>query len=116
VKKTLAREALIKRVQPKDPMTYLWFIGVNLADQDKGIGSKLLQSVIDHGIQNERPIFAIVPRPLLSAKLPFFRTYHQKEYSEPVYLPKCFCRGLPGERTTPARKLTALWIKGLLRR
>ena len=47
VKKMLVREDLLKQIQTKETMTYLWFIGVNLADPGKGIGSKLLQSVID---------------------------------------------------------------------
>ena len=47
VKKTLDREALIKKTQPKEPMTYLWFIGVSLTDQNRGIGSKLLRGVIE---------------------------------------------------------------------
>lgn len=48
VKKTLNREALIKKIQPKEPITYLWFIGVNLEDQNRGFGSDLLQSVIEY--------------------------------------------------------------------
>jgi ribosomal protein S18 acetylase RimI-like enzyme len=57
IKKTLNREALIKRIQPQEPMTYLWFIGVGLKDQNKGFGSNLLQSIIQYSNQNNRPIY-----------------------------------------------------------
>ena len=57
VKKTLDREALIKKIQPKELMTYLWFIGVNLEDQNKGFGSNLLQSIIQYSNHKNRPIY-----------------------------------------------------------
>lgn len=79
IKKALAREALIKRIQPKELMTYLWFIGVNLADQNKGIGSKMLQSVIDHSTQNKRPIYLETST---VRNLPWYDKYGFKIYSE----------------------------------
>lgn len=57
IRKALGREALIKKIQPKEKMTYLWFIGVGLTDQNKGLGSGLLQSIIKHSNQNNRPIY-----------------------------------------------------------
>ena len=79
IKKTLAREALIKRIQPKELMTYLWFIGVNLADQNKGIGSNLLQSVIDNSNQNKRPIYLETST---VRNLPWYDKFGFKIYSE----------------------------------
>src|SRR5699024_3110965 len=38
IKKTLRRESLIKRVQPVAPITYVWFIGVDPQEQNKGKG------------------------------------------------------------------------------
>lgn len=55
--KALSREALIKKIQPKIPMTYLWFIGVGLKDQNNGFGSDLLQTIIQYSNQNKRPIY-----------------------------------------------------------
>src|SRR3546814_8873097 len=33
IKKTLASESMIKKIQPKEPMYYLWFIGVDPEDR-----------------------------------------------------------------------------------
>jgi ribosomal protein S18 acetylase RimI-like enzyme len=79
VKKTLAREALIKKTQPKEPMTYLWFIGVSLADQNKGIGSELLRSVIRHSNQLERPIYLETST---VRNLPWYQKFGFTIYSE----------------------------------
>ncbi len=40
IKKALDRESKIKTKQPKQAMAYLWFIGVDPAEQHKGTGSK----------------------------------------------------------------------------
>ncbi|GAB3428612.1 GNAT family N-acetyltransferase [Niabella aquatica] len=56
IKKAAKREALIKRLQPKGVMTYLWFIGVDTGKQNKGVGSQLLQSVISKSDQQGRVI------------------------------------------------------------
>ncbi len=55
--KTLKREKLIGSIQPKIQMAYLWFIGVDPTAQSRGIGSKLLQEVIDFSNSNNRPIY-----------------------------------------------------------
>jgi hypothetical protein len=46
IQKTLDREARIKKLQPKEKMAYLWFIGVNIANQHQGIGTKLLKEIV----------------------------------------------------------------------
>lgn len=52
VSKAMNREAKIKALQPKEPIYYLWFIGVSPEAQGKGIGSKLLKEVIsDSGFE-----------------------------------------------------------------
>ncbi|MGV8135987.1 MAG: GNAT family N-acetyltransferase [Mangrovibacterium sp.] len=79
VKKTLAREALIKKTQPKEPMTYLWFIGVGLTDQNKGIGSELLRGVIDHSNQLQRPIYLETST---LRNLPWYQKFGFRIYSE----------------------------------
>lgn len=38
-------------------MSYLWFIGVDPGVQNQGIGSKLLQEIIDYSNNNNRPIY-----------------------------------------------------------
>lgn len=79
IKKTLSREALIKKIQPKDTMTYLWFIGVNLAEQNKGIGSRLLQSIIEQSNQDKRPIYLETST---IRNLPWYSKFGFKVYSE----------------------------------
>lgn len=79
VKKTLERETLIKKIQPKEPMTYLWFIGVGLDDQNKGYGSKLLQSIIDHSDKNKKPIYLETST---LRNLPWYKKFGFEIYSE----------------------------------
>ena len=79
VKKTLNREALIKKIQPKEPMTYLWFIGVNLEDQNKGLGSKLLQSIIQFSEQKNKPIYLETST---IRNLPWYKKFGFEVYSE----------------------------------
>jgi ribosomal protein S18 acetylase RimI-like enzyme len=54
----LKREFFIKRKHPKySSFCYLWFIGVNPAEHNKGIGTKLLQDVMRYCDENRRPIY-----------------------------------------------------------
>ncbi|SDL85377.1 Acetyltransferase (GNAT) domain-containing protein [Pedobacter antarcticus] len=55
--KAISREQNIKKIQPKEPMTYLWFLGVNPSSQHLGIGSKLLQELILDSKKKNLPIY-----------------------------------------------------------
>jgi Acetyltransferases len=57
LRRVLRREAQIKKIQPKEDMAYLWFIGVDPARQQVGIGSALLHSVIDVASQDGLPVY-----------------------------------------------------------
>jgi ribosomal protein S18 acetylase RimI-like enzyme len=57
VSKVLARESKIKAFHPKEPFSYLWFIGVTPAKQNKGTGSLLLRELADHYQKFTRPIY-----------------------------------------------------------
>lgn len=57
IKKTLAREAKINEIQPKEPKYYLWFIGVDPEHQNEGIGSILLDDIIEDSEHKQRPIY-----------------------------------------------------------
>jgi hypothetical protein len=57
VKKALTRESKIKKIQPKEPMYYIWFIGVDPNYQNAGIGTELLNEVIDDSNNKKRPIY-----------------------------------------------------------
>jgi ribosomal protein S18 acetylase RimI-like enzyme len=56
ISKAMKREAKIKQVHPDGQLYYLWFIGVDSHNQNKGIGSQLLQDVILEGQKQNRTI------------------------------------------------------------
>ena len=56
LRSALRREALIKQVQSKDHMVYLWFIGVSPEYQHTGIGSKLLNEIINEANSKTLPV------------------------------------------------------------
>lgn len=57
IKKAIKRESIINKFHPDKPFYYLWYIGVEPTKQSKGIGSKLLQEVIEYSKSIERPIY-----------------------------------------------------------
>jgi ribosomal protein S18 acetylase RimI-like enzyme len=57
IKKALTRESKIKQLQPKELMYYLWFIGVDTEHQNEGIGSTLLEEIINDSKNKKRPIY-----------------------------------------------------------
>jgi ribosomal protein S18 acetylase RimI-like enzyme len=57
VGQVLARESKIKAFHPKQPFSYLWFIGVNPKFQNSGKGSRLLEEIIKHSERDNRPIY-----------------------------------------------------------
>ena len=52
----MTREAKIKALQPKVPMFYLWFVGVEPAYQGNGIGTDLLLDIIAKSESEQRII------------------------------------------------------------
>jgi ribosomal protein S18 acetylase RimI-like enzyme len=48
IRKALARESFIKKHYPKEPFTYLWFVGVIPERQRNGFGSEILKYVLDY--------------------------------------------------------------------
>ncbi len=57
IKKALSRESKIKKLQPKEPMYYIWFIGVDPAHQNSGIGTELLNEIIADSANKKRSIY-----------------------------------------------------------
>ena len=53
----LEREWKIKKHHPKIPIYYLWFIGVNPNTQNEGIGSTLIDEIINESILHKRDIY-----------------------------------------------------------
>ncbi len=56
IKKVIAREAAINAIHPEGKLFYLWFIGVDPLQQNNGIGSKLLEEVINRAQAQNRII------------------------------------------------------------
>ena len=50
IKKVLKREARVKAFHPREPFIHLWFIGVQPGEQNKGIGTALLNHVLKENI------------------------------------------------------------------
>lgn len=57
VKKAMSRESKINKLHPKEPFYYLWFIGVDPAEQNRGIGTALLNDIIIEAKKKQRPIY-----------------------------------------------------------
>lgn len=57
IARTLKREELIRQKQTEISMSYLWFIGVDPANQHKGIGSNLLREIIQHSEKMNLPLY-----------------------------------------------------------
>ena len=55
--KVMEREKLIKAHQPVVPFYYLWFMGVMPESQGKGVGSKLMEEVLQHYDHDRRPFY-----------------------------------------------------------
>jgi len=79
IKKAMDREAKIKKLHPKGLMYYLWFIGVDLNEQNKGIGSALLSEVIKEGISKQRPIYLETST---VKNIPWYEKFGFKIYNE----------------------------------
>jgi N-acetylglutamate synthase-like GNAT family acetyltransferase len=77
--KVLRRETAIKKLQPKELMYYLWFIGVHPAAQHKGTGSQLLQDVI---LQSERLSRPLVLETSVTGNVEWYKHFGFKVYQE----------------------------------
>ncbi len=79
IKKALARESKIKALQPDEPMYYLWFIGVHPTNQKAGVGTLLLNEVIDDSVRIGRPMYLETST---LANLPWYNKFGFKVYNE----------------------------------
>lgn len=79
IKKALARESKIKALQPDELMYYLWFIGVNPMNQKGGVGTLLLNEVIDDSVRIGRPMYLETST---LANLPWYNKFGFKVYNE----------------------------------
>lgn len=78
-KKAMDREAKIKKLQPKEVMYYLWFIGVDPKEQNKGTGSTLLRDVVKQGELKNRPVTLETS---ILKNIPWYEKFGFKIYNE----------------------------------
>ncbi|RYE14176.1 MAG: GNAT family N-acetyltransferase [Sphingobacteriaceae bacterium] len=55
--KAIRRESAIKGNYPKEPIYYLWFLGVSSADQNNGLGTRLLNEIINDSERQKKPVY-----------------------------------------------------------
>lgn len=79
IKKALARESKIKQLQPKELMYYLWFIGVDTEHQNEGIGSILLDEILNDSKNKQRPIYLETST---LKNLPWYKKFGFQVYNE----------------------------------
>lgn len=91
VSKAMKREAAIKAVHPKEPMYYLWFIGVDTAHQGKGIGSELLQYVVNKSKAMGRTLCLETST---TKNLPWYSKFGFSTYRELDFGYKLYCMKL----------------------
>lgn len=85
--RTLRRESLIKRLQPKEPMTHVWFIGVDPQEQNKGKGSLLLKSILEKSKKEKRMVCLETStlKNLPWYKKMGFEIYHEEDIGYTLY-------------------------------
>ena len=88
IKKVIRREAEITQNHPKRLIYYLWFIGVETNDQGNGIGSKLLEEVIQEGLSRNRPIYLETST---VKNIPWYERFGFTIYKELDFGYKLFC-------------------------
>jgi GNAT superfamily N-acetyltransferase len=77
--KALKREGQIKGKQHKEPMAYLWFIGVKPALQHRGMGGELLMSIVQFAEFKELPVCLETST---LTNLPWYERFGFKVYDE----------------------------------
>lgn len=84
----LGRETKIKSFHPKEPFSYLWFIGVTPELQNKGKGSLLLDEIIQESQRSKRPIYleTSVERNLPWYQNHGFEIFHSLNLTYTLYL------------------------------
>lgn len=79
IAKVLKRESTIKKYHPKDPFYYLWYIGVDPKQQNKGIGSAFMQEILQRCDEERRPVYLETST---LRNLPWYKKYNFKIFNE----------------------------------
>ena len=83
----LGREAKIKKYHSKSPFAYLWFIGVDTEFQKKGIGSELMNTILNRYEKAGLPVY--LETSTLS-NLPWYKRHGFHVYREIDFTYKLF--------------------------
>ncbi|RTL60088.1 MAG: N-acetyltransferase [Sphingobacteriales bacterium] len=88
IKRAMTRESAIKKIHPNGLLYYLWFIGVDPEQQGKGIGSELLNKIIEEGISQKRTICLETST---LKNIPWYEKHGFKIYKEMEFGYTLFC-------------------------
>ena len=88
IKKAIRRESAIQKIHPSVPLYYLWFIGVEPSQQGNGIGSKLLNEIIQKGLSENRTICLETST---LKNIPWYEKHGFKTYQELDFGYKLYC-------------------------
>ena len=88
VGKAMKREAAIKNSHPKEPICYLWFIGVNKSEQGRGIGSVLMNEIIAHSNFLGRSIYLETST---LKNVPWYKKFGFTVYNELDFSYRLYC-------------------------
>lgn len=92
IKKAISRESAIQKIHPSVPLYYLWFIGVEPSQQGNGIGSKLLNEIIQKGLSENRTICLETST---LKNIPWYEKHGFKTYQELDFGYKLYCMKMP---------------------
>lgn len=92
INKAISRESAIKKIHPDALLYYLWFIGVEPSHQGKGIGSKLLNEIIQKGLSENRTICLETST---LKNIPWYEKHGFKTYRELDFGYKLYCMKMP---------------------
>lgn len=79
IQRTVKREKVIAKIQPRTRMSYLWFIGVKSSVQKMGIGSSLLNEIIEYSNRINRPIYLETST---ISNIPWYKKFGFEVYDE----------------------------------
>ncbi len=86
--KAMSRESRINKLHPKEHFYYLWFIGVDPAEQSKGIGTALLNGIINEAKKENRPIYLETST---LKNIPWYEKFGFKIYNKLDFGYELFC-------------------------
>lgn len=90
IKKALNRESKIKEFHSDKLIYYLWYIGVEPKEQNKGIGTALMKDVLRESTNKNRPIYLETST---LKNIPWyerfgFKIYHELDFGYPLFFMK----------------------------